>query len=169
MVELMYDALQTDVDEKTYRAYSVAENEYLDSVSPAASELIARLAAYSDSAYRLPDAVNRRLRELYYLEDPSYLRQKEMFLTYGGRSFCYYPYYNIKNVVHSSYQVHPFLWNFIRSDAASDVVRKTFYSVNVDELERYNIAQNWQNFFGDYGESKYLDLSKPRYPDYSGY
>ena len=65
--------------------------------------------------------------------------------------------------------MHPFLWNFIRREAASNVVRKTFYSVNVDELERANIAQNWKKFFGDYGESKYLDLSKPRYPDYSGY
>lgn len=46
---------------------------------------------------------------------------------------------------------------------------KTFFSVNVDELEAENVAANWRNFFGDYGESKYLDLSKPRYPDYSGY
>ena len=169
MIQLMYEALQTDVDEKIWYAYSVSEDEYIDKIAPAAEELISRLTQYAGSVYRLPDAVNRRLQELYYFDEPSYLRQKEMFLTYGGRSFCYYPYCNIKNVVHSSYQVHPFLWNFIRRESASSIVRKTFYSVNVDELERYNIAQNWRKFFGDYGESKYLDLSKPRYPDYSGY
>ena len=169
MVSLMYEALRNDVDEKIWDAHRIADDEYLDKIAPAASELIARLAQYVNSVYPLPDAVNKRLRELYYFDEPSYIRQKEMFLTYGGRSFCYYPYYNLKNVVHSSYQVHPFLWNFIRRESASNVVRKTFYSINVDELERANIAQNWRKFFGDYGESKYLDLSKPRYPDYSGY
>ena len=169
MTLLTYEALRNDVDEKIYYAHSIADDEYSGKIAPAASELIARLAQYVNSVYPLPDAVNKRLRELYYFDEPSYIRQKEMFLTYGGRSFCYYPYYNFKNVVHSSYQVHPFLWNFIRREAASNVVQKTFYSVNVDELERANIAQNWKKFFGDYGESKYLDLSKPRYPDYSGY
>jgi len=48
-------------------------------------------------------------------------------------------------------------------------VSKTFFSVNVDELEAENIASSWHKYFGSYGESKYLDLSQPRYPDYSGY
>jgi hypothetical protein len=63
-----------------------------------------------------------------------------MFLTYGGRSFCYYPYYNLKNTVHSSYQIHPFMWNFIKREQAYGIVTKTFFSVNIDELEKENIA-----------------------------
>ena len=169
MVRMMYQALEEDVQEKIWRAHDIARRQYVEYISPAAAELIERLGKYSTSLYKLPDAVNRRLRELYYFDDPSYIRQKEIFLTYGGRHFCYYPYYNLKNVIHSSYQVHPFLWNFIRSDYAYDIVSKTFFSVNVDELEARNIVDNWRKFFGDYGESRYGDISKPRYPDYSGY
>lgn len=113
--------------------------------------------------------MNKRLKELYYLDDPEYLRQKGLFLTYGGRSFCYYPYYNFKNITHSSYQVHPFIWNFIRRDLAYGIAQNVFFSVTVDELEAENVAANWRKYFGDCGESKYIDISKPRYPDYSGY
>jgi len=140
MVRLMYDALLTDVEDKTWHAHEVANEEYTAKIAPAASDLILKLAGYAMSMYELPDAVSRRLKELYYLDDPAYTRQKEMFLTYGGRSFCYYPYYNHKNVVHSSYQVHPFMWNFIGRDLASNAIRRMFYSVNVDELEDANIA-----------------------------
>lgn len=140
MVQLMHEALLTDVEDKTWHAHDVANEEYTAKIAPAASDLILKLAGYAASMYELPDAVSRRLKELYYLDDPAYTRQKEMFLTYGGRSFCYYPYYNHKNIVHSSYQVHPFMWNFIGRDLASNAIRRTFYSVNVDELEDANIA-----------------------------
>jgi hypothetical protein len=63
-----------------------------------------------------------------------------MFLTYGGRSFCYYPYFNLKNTVHSSYQVHPFLWNFVKREHIYEIVSKTFFAVNIDELEKETIA-----------------------------
>jgi len=161
--------LKADVDGKTAYAYKTAQDEFDDRLYPAASKLIQNIRPYEGSMYRLPAAVGKRLGELSYFDDPSYLRQKEMFLTYGGRNFCYYPYYNIKNVVHSSYQVHPFIWNFIKRDDIYGIATNTFFSVNVDELEYENIIQNWKNFFGDFGETKYGDLSKKRYPDYSGY
>ena len=44
MVLLMYEALRNDVDEKIWYAHSIADDEYLDKIAPAASELIARLA-----------------------------------------------------------------------------------------------------------------------------
>ena len=74
MVLLMYEALSNDVDEKIWYAHSIADDEYLDRIAPAASELITRLAQYANSVYPLPDAVNKRLRELYYFDEPSYIR-----------------------------------------------------------------------------------------------
>ena len=100
---MMYDALRTDVDEKTEHAYKVAQDEFDELLAPAAENIIHKISPYQNSLYKLPDAVSKKLKELYYLDDPSYLRQKELFLTYGGRSFCYYPYYNLKNTVHPSY------------------------------------------------------------------
>lgn len=70
----MYEALRNDVDEKIWDAHRIADDEYLDKIAPAASELIARLAQYVNSVYPLPDAVNKRLRELYYFDEPSYIR-----------------------------------------------------------------------------------------------
>lgn len=49
------------------------------------------------------------------------------------------------------------------------LAQNTFFSVNVDELEDENVASTWRNYFGEYGETKYKNLSKARYPDYSGY
>lgn len=169
MVQDMYDALREDVEMKTQAAEHRADDEYRLRITPAAQDLLDGLRQYADATYPLGAAVRMKLKDLYYLDDPAYARQKEMFLTYGGRPFCYYPYYNLKNLVHSSYQVHPFLWNFIKRETAYGLAVKTFYSVNVDELEDQNVAANWRKFFGEYGESKYLDLSRPRYPDYSGY
>lgn len=74
MALLMYEALRNDVDEKIYYAHSIADDEYSGKIAPAASELIARLAQYANSVYPLPDAVNKRLRELYYFDEPSYIR-----------------------------------------------------------------------------------------------
>jgi len=99
----MRAALAVDVDEKTALAYQTAQDEYDSRFLPAAETLIGCISPYEGSFYRLPDAVSKRLSELYYFDEPSYVRQKEMFLAYGGRNFCYYPYYNLKNLVHSSY------------------------------------------------------------------
>lgn len=65
--------------------------------------------------------------------------------------------------------MHPFLWNFIKKDQIYDVAKRFYHSSQIDEFEINNIADNWTNFFGEFGECKYLDISKQRGIDYSGY
>lgn len=91
-----------------------------------------------------------------------------MFLVLGGREFCYYPYYNFKNTIHPSYQIHPFMWNLVEKTGLQDLVRETFYSHNVTELEEERAASYIDNILGEYGQV----IDKWRYPDvwdFSGY
>lgn len=49
------------------------------------------------------DAVSVKLDALNFLDDDYYQFKNDLYLTYGGESFCYYPYYNYKNMTHPSY------------------------------------------------------------------
>lgn len=74
-----------------------------------------------------------------------------MFLTYGGQDICYDPYYNIKNKVHSSYQIHPFLWNFVKKIRWQELIDSGFKSKAVEELEDETNAAKLSMFIGEFG------------------
>ena len=43
-----------------------------------------------------------------------YNSQKRTFLQYSGTEFGDDPYFNHKNLTHPSYQIHPYLFNFVK-------------------------------------------------------
>ena len=72
-------------------------------------------------------------------------------MTYGGRDFCWDPYYNIKNQTHPTYQVHPYLWNIVKKMNGQSLLESGFKSIVVDELEDMNFSSNASKYFGDFG------------------
>lgn len=127
------------------------------------------ISAYLGRTMKFDTAVMTRLRELNFFNKSQYREKENMFLTYGGLSTCYYPYYNTKNVTHPSYQVHPFLWNFVKKDSSTqNIVKSAFESITVEQLEEENIKRYADEYFGEYGNV----IDKWRHPelnDYTGY
>lgn len=114
------------------------------------------------------DTVQDRIDELNYFEYSQYDQDYRMFLTLAGKDICYYPYYNFKNIIHPSYQIHPFLWNFVEKTSSQDEIRETFYSHNVEELIDQKALLYVDQIFGEYGQVK--DKWKfPNIRDFSGY
>ena len=114
------------------------------------------------------DVVKARIDELNYFEYDQYRSDYRMFLRLGGKDMCFYPYWNFKNTIHPSYQIHPFLWNFVEKTDTRDTVKEVFYSHNVDELLSSKISAYIDRLLGEYGEI----VDKWRFPDirdFSGY
>src|SRR5574344_1722914 len=88
-------------------------------------------------------------------------------LTYGGLSTCYFPYYNHKNVTHPSYQIHPYLYNFIEHISYNYPVANTFYSDITLALEDKLVESKLSNYIGKYGQT--IDIWLNNAYDYSGY
>lgn len=58
-----------------------------------------------------------------------------MYLTYSGNKYGYKPYMNMKNRVHSSVQVHPYLKNFIEYTMDKFPIVNAFYNDTVNEAQ----------------------------------
>lgn len=106
---------------------------------------------------------------LNFFNNDQYNEDKKIYLTYGGQEFAYYPYYNLKNKTHSSYQIHPFLWNFVEKGSnQQNSLLKNFYSINTDELILSKISKNIDSYYGHFGNIidkwKHYDSK-----DYTGY
>ena len=125
--------------------YGFLEN-YWDSVS-------SYIANISDDV----DTYNARLSSRY--ED-----QLAIALTYGGRKFSYFPWYNYKNIDYASFQTHPYVYNFIEHNGDEYPIENAFYG-NANEnlieelqtpnisvyLEEYgNIKRIWRNSIFDF-------------------
>lgn len=138
-------------------------NSYVNVIS---SEVSSSL----DSTEPFPDVVNQQLSILNFFEHDIYKKYHQMFLTYGGRDFCYDPYYNIKNQTHPSYQIHPYLWNFVEKLDTQTMIESGFKSKVVDDLEEDLVAQHIAGYVGEFGEtlSTWLNVKKGLV-DYSGY
>lgn len=65
--------------------------------------IMAEISADLDSTKQFTSCVKSSLDRLNFFDHDIYKNYKDMFLTYGGRDFCYDPYYNVKNVTHPSY------------------------------------------------------------------
>ena len=92
------------------------------------------------------------LSTLNYFQRPEYLSAYEIFKTYGGTSACYDPYYNYKNTAHPSFQVHPFLWNFVEAVGVRDIVSRSFDGLLNEKLERLQIYKYIDNMIGEFGQ-----------------
>ena len=162
--------LQHDMD--TVKT-SDAEQE-VERIVDDAAEHIEKMSKYISESLALKadffKVVDEKLHFLDVFSDKQYLEREKLFLTYSGRDFCYYPYFNYQNVTHPSYQIHPFLWNFVAKDTADlDKLAKTFYGYRADSLIGSKfISEKVDELYGEFGQStkKWLD---PDVYDYTGY
>lgn len=93
--------------------------------------------------------------------------QETIFLNYSGANIGYDPYYNYKNVTHSSYQIHPYLYNFVEHIGYSFPVVNAFYSGSNLKIEDATVEANLSNYIGQFGQTINLWLNNSY--DYSGY
>ena len=138
-------------------------NGYIDTIS---SEISNDL----DSTDVFSDVVDKQLSTLNFFEHDLYKKYNQMFLTYGGRDFCYDPYYNINNQTHPSYQIHPYLWNFVEKLDTQTMIESGFKSKTINELEEDLVASHITGYIGNFGETINTWLNaKKGLVDYSGY
>jgi hypothetical protein len=65
-----------------------------------------------------------------------------MFAQFTGNSKVgILPYYNHKNITHPSYQIHPYLYNFIEASNYSKAIENGFLNDIVEKLADETILQ----------------------------
>lgn len=119
------------------------------------------------STENLVSAVYNRLSDLNFFEFDYYKEQLDFYNTYAYGLSSYDPYYVYKNTTHPSYQVHPYLHNFIESRVIDQFVLQSFDNGLIEELEESVIENNISNFIGDCGQTINTWFNDAR--DYSGY
>lgn len=62
--------------------------------------------------------------------------QTELFLKFRGTNIGFRPFYNYKNVTHSSHQIHPYLLKFIERTNSQYAVRNAFYNDANEVVEK---------------------------------
>lgn len=117
------------------------------------------------------DLVAKLIDELDYNKSKMFNSSKMLFQNYTGLSFVADdPYYNHKNQTHPSYQVHPFLWNFIEKnivDSALDSISQIVTSIDVEELEGEAAQFSIDSYIGQFGQM--IDVWRHGLPDLTGY
>ena len=115
-------------------------------------------------------ALSAAIDRLNFFEHDIYQSWHNVFLTYGGQDFCYDPYYNIKNMAHPSYQIHPFLWNLVQKQQTETLIERGFKSHVVAEIAEYESLSKLNSIIGEYGQTinTWRNYSKGLV-DYSGY
>lgn len=93
---------------------------------------------------------------------------KDMFERfYGEDNYGKEPYRNIKNSTHASYQVHPYLFNFIEAANYQFPVENAFYNNINQELEDADTLKKLNQLIGEYGQV--INVAMNNQYDYSGY
>ena len=109
--------------------------------------------------------------KLEYSDEYEYEYSKDLFRNYSGvPELATDPYYNLKNQTHPSYQIHPFMWNFIERypfDTVLVQMSKHIVSLSYDVLESSNIAHTIDTLLGKFGNV--IDVWKNNIPDFTGY
>ena len=77
--------------------------------------------------------------------------ENNVFLRYNGTSRGIDPYTNIKNQTHSSYQIHPYLYNFIEQSDTVYPLANTFYVSFLEDYEQHLLDIGLDNIIGKYG------------------
>lgn len=142
----------------------------LDTVRNSVSALRKDIVTVDDTYGRtVQSLIEERIRFYDITQDEQYNDKYSMFLTYGGQEVCYYPYFNYKNITHPSYQIHPYLWNFVtKEDFIDDTLSRVFSKYDSEALNSVNYSKNIDKLYGEYGQL----INKWMYPDeydYSGY
>lgn len=114
----------------------------------------------------LIETIDKRLE---YIEKSreSYDAQREIFLKYSGMDIGYDPFYNYKNLTHSSYQIHPYLYNFIEKSNLAYPLANTFFISFTTEYEKELVSIGLDNIIGKQGNI--INLWKYGMFDWTGY
>ena len=165
-LEDMWGALLGDIENRRDAGMQVV-NARMDDMRYYVSVLKNYIPDELGSDEGFEDAIQAKLDELDYFNWDSYRENYEVFRTYSSSSVGYEPYYNHKNLTHSSYQIHPFLWRFVRASRMKDVMSRSFDSFFNDRLEIGNIAGHLDSIIGRFGEV--VDIWLNNTIDFSGY
>ena len=165
----MKQTLLDDIELKTNRANAIIDllkTKIQANVDVISNEVSANL----ESTNGIESIVDHRLAELNFFDHYNYQQYQKLFLAYGGQNFCYDPYYNMRNTVHPSYQVHPYLWNFIRKMNSDSLIESGFQTKAVDELEEDNVNSFINEYLNQYGMTinNWINSNKGLI-DYTGY
>jgi len=111
-VERICEVLIADLHAKKSEADLKISKEF-ETIYACLDVISSEISSDLQSTDNFNDVVSLRISDLNFFQHDIYNNYKKMFMTYGGKDFCYDPYYNMKNTVHPSFQVHPFLWNAV--------------------------------------------------------
>lgn len=166
-IEQMSNALLQDVLNKTengnYQINTRKQNIF-DCIGIIYSEIKQDIFTQNGFVQSVKSALSR----LNFFDHDIYKKWHQVFLTYGGKQQCYDPYYNIKNQTHSTYQIHPFLWNLVQK-ASTDTLIERGFKAGANIGEEYTL-NGLHSYIGDFGQT--IDLWKnyqKNRVDYSGY
>lgn len=98
---------------------------------------------------------------------PHYYAQKEIYLKYNGTSIGYDPFYNHKNLAYSSYQIHPYLYNFVEKSNIIYPLANNFFVTFDEQYENNLYKKTIDDIIGKYGNVK--DLWKHGMFDWTSY
>lgn len=170
------------IEQDLHNVISSLEDDVAYNIDLAKIKLNAKLAQLHDSIDGLSaeisasiDLSGSTILQLFQLEiqrndiysDPQYLASMEMFYQYSGLSSGQAPFFNYKNVAHSTRQLHDFFWNFIEADKYIEIAKSSFDSIYVDQLENELAVKNIDKFIGKNGQL--IDIWKHNVQDYTGY
>lgn len=94
--------------------------------------------------------------EINYISSqiPFYDTSHEIYLKYNGTDVGYDPFYNYKNLAYSSYQIHPYLYNFVEKSNIIYPLANNFFISFTDEYEKEMYEKGIDNILGQYGNVK---------------
>lgn len=93
--------------------------------------------------------------------------QEEIFLKYGGNDYAYKPYFNWKNITHSSYQIHPYLYRFVEYSNLAYSIKNAFASDANSQLLLALETSEISSCIGNCGNI--INIWDRNCVDYSGY
>lgn len=96
------------------------------------------------------------------------VESRDMFQRYSGNvDYGESSQMNHKNRTHASYQVHPYLFNFIEAANYNYPVVNSFYNDLNEELEDEQVLADISETIGEFGET--INVAMANLYDYSGY
>lgn len=112
--------------------------------------------------------IEGKIDEIDFYNNQSYINDDLLLKTYGGLSDSYDPYYNHKNKTHPSFQVHPFMYNFVEKPTTRvQEISYKFARLFNEDFDKDYIRSAIDKYIGECGQA--IDLWKNNAVDYTGY
>lgn len=133
----------------------VQTSKLINAISSDYSNLIS-----DDSSQLLITKLDNMNSELSILETnidnnlDHYNKSREIYIKYNGTEIGYDPFYNYKNQAYSSYQIHPYLYNFIEKSNVVYPLAQAFFVAFTEEYEKELYEKGIDNIIGQYGNIK---------------